>query len=261
MIPNESLHPNELKQFLNEKAEQYEVPGFIENDPISIPHQFDTKEDIEIAAFLAATIAWGNRKSIIHNAQKLLGLMGGSPYEFIVNATPNDFIPFERFVHRTFNGTDTIYFLTALQHIYKSHCGLEAVFTEGYTKQDTLEGAFIHFRNLFFELPHPLRTKKHVSDVAKKASAKRLCMFMRWMVRNNKKGVDFGLWKNIPSAALMLPLDVHTGNVSRKLGLLTRKQNDWLAVQEVSAKLRAFEPLDPVKYDFALFGLGINENF
>lgn len=251
----------ELKTFLDEQHEKYNVPGFIPNDPISIPHRFEQKEDIEIAGFLTATIAWGNRNSIINNADKLLKWMGDSPHEFILLASEPDFTAFEHFVHRTFNGTDTIFFLKSLQHIYANHGGLENIFTQGYLNEKKLTGALTHFRSIFFELPHLHRTEKHVANVLKKASAKRLCMFLRWMVRHDNRGVDFGLWKGIPASALMLPLDVHTGNVSRQLGLLTRKQNDWQAVEEVTANLRKMDAADPVKYDFALFGLGVNNAF
>jgi uncharacterized protein (TIGR02757 family) len=253
IIPN-----NELKTFLDEKYAEYNQPNFIENDPISIPHQFDKKEDIEIAGFLVATIAWGNRTSIIKNGNRLMKEMGYFPHEFILNAGERDLLAFETFVHRTFNGNDTIYFLKALQRIYRNHGGLENVFTTGYKRNGDLSGSFQHFRQLFFEADHEKRIEKHVADVSRKSSGKRLCMFLRWMVRNDNRGVDFGLWKDIPTSALMLPLDLHTGNVSRQLGLLQRKQNDWQAVEEITSKLREFDPVDPVKYDFALFGLGVN---
>lgn len=253
------LSLSELKSFLDEKHEEYNVPGFILNDPVSIPHQFEKKEDIEIAGFLTATIAWGNRKSIIKNAEKLMKGMGYFPYEFILNATEKDFSAFETFVHRTFNGIDTIFFLKALKNIYLNHGGLEQVFNDGFLKDKTLKSAIHHFRDVFFELPHETRTEKHVANVFKKSTGKRLCMYLRWMVRNDGHGVDFGIWKQIPSSALMLPLDVHTGNISRKLGLLVRTQNDWQAVEEVTHKLVELDSADPVKYDFALFGLGVNK--
>lgn len=253
-----TLNQQELKEFLDLKYDEYNVPGFIANDPISIPHWFDKKEDIEIAGFLAATIAWGNRKSIINNAEKLMKAMGYFPHEFILNASEKDFSAFETFVHRTFNGSDAIYFLKALQNIYLNCGGLEQVFTKGFQNEETLQSSLNHFRTIFFELPHQSRTEKHVANVLKKSTGKRLCMYLRWMVRNDGRGVDFGIWRNIPSSALMLPLDVHTGNISRKLGLLSRTQNDWQAVEEVTQNLREFDPVDPVKYDFALFGLGVN---
>jgi uncharacterized protein (TIGR02757 family) len=253
------IHPYDLKSFLDEKYGEYNNPSFIEVDPISIPHQFDKKEDIEIAGFLTATIAWGNRTSIIKNGNRLIKEMGYFPHEFVLNASGKDLIAFERFVHRTFNGVDTVNFIKSLQNIYLNHGGIEKVFTDGYKQTGNLAGSLQQFRTVFFELPHEKRTEKHVADISKKASGKRLSMFLRWMVRNDGRGVDFGLWKDIPSAALMLPLDLHTGNVSRMLGLLNRKQNDWLSVEEVTARLREFDPADPVKYDFALFGLGINK--
>jgi uncharacterized protein (TIGR02757 family) len=253
-----TINDNELKEFLEEKYEEYNQPVFIENDPISIPHQFDKKEDIEIAAFLTATIAWGNRTSIIKNGTRLMKEMGYFPHEFILNAGEKDLLAFEKFVHRTFNGADTIFFLKALQRIYRDHGGMEKVFSSGYLNEGDLAGTFRYFRKLFLEFPHEKRIEKHIADVSKNASGKRLCMLLRWMVRNDKRGVDFGLWKNIPTSALMLPLDLHTGNTSRKLGLLQRKQNDWRAVEEITLKLREFDPVDPVKYDFALFGLGVN---
>jgi uncharacterized protein (TIGR02757 family) len=249
---------SELKSFLDEKYERYNRPGFISDDPIAIPHQFEKKEDIEIAAFLTATIAWGNRKSILKNADQLMKNMGYYPHEFILNANSKDFQAFQNFVHRTFNGIDTIFFLESLQNIYRNHHSLEEVFTQGYQEEQLLSGAIDHFRTVFLELPHEHRTEKHVANVLKKSSGKRLCMYLRWMVRNDNRGVDFGLWKNIPSSALMLPLDVHTGNISRQLGLLNRKQNDWQAVEELTGELRKFDANDPVKYDFALFGLGVN---
>ena len=254
----EDLSFDELKSFLDEKYEEFDVPGFIVDDPVSIPHQFDRKEDIEIAGFLTATIAWGNRKSIIKNAEKLMKAMGFFPHEFILNASKKDFNAFDTFVHRTFNGTDTRYFLMSLQNIYRNHNGLEEVFTKGFQKERTLYSALTYFRSVFFEFEHEQRTEKHVANVTKKSTGKRLCMYLRWMIRNDQQGIDFGLWKQIPASALMLPLDIHTGTVSRKLGLLARKQNDWQAVEEITQKLREFDPLDPVKYDFALFGLGVS---
>lgn len=247
-----------LKGFLDEQTIKFNVPGFINNDPISIPHQFEKKEDIEIAAFLTATIAWGNRRSIIKNAEKLMKQMDFFPHEFIINANKNDINALGNFVHRTFNGIDLLFFIKSLQNIYLNKGGLENVFTEGFKKEGNLFGALNHFRSVFLSLQHLQRTEKHVANVAKKSSGKRLCMFLRWMVRNNASGVDFGLWKEIPSCVLMLPLDIHTGNVSRKLGLLSRKQNDWKAVEEVTNILRLMDANDPVKYDFALFGLGVS---
>jgi uncharacterized protein (TIGR02757 family) len=251
-----------LKEFLDEKVSIYNNKKFIESDPVSIPHLFSKKQDIEIAGFLAATIAWGNRKSIIANANKLMLSMDMDPHNFLMHATEKDLRSFQKFVHRTFNGTDCIFFLKSLRHLYKKYDSLEQPFLNGMTASDpTIKYALIRFRSEFFSIKHPSRTEKHVSDVQKGSSAKRLCMYLRWMVRNNKAGVDFGIWKKIKPAQLCLPLDVHTGNVSRALGLLHRKQNDWKAVEEVTDQLRKMDPSDPVKYDFALFSLGVFENF
>lgn len=253
--------PENIQSFLNQKVLSFNHTSFIETDPIQVPALFTTKENIEIAGFLAATLAWGQRPTIIRNARWLIAHMGNNPSEFLQRVTEDDWIVFSDFKHRTFNGTDCIYFLKALRNIYQNHGGLEQVFTDGYSIDRTVFSALAHFRKIFFELEHEHRTEKHVSDVEKGAAAKRLNMFLRWMIRTDRSGVDFGLWKRIPASALMLPLDVHTGNVARKLGLLTRTQNDWRAVEEITATLREFDPMDPIKYDFALFGLGVFEKF
>jgi uncharacterized protein (TIGR02757 family) len=250
----------DLKDFLDEKVLKYNQPFFIETDPIQVPKNFSGKENIEIAAFLTATIAWGNRLSIIKNATRLMALMDNQPHEFVLNASTADFKRLECFVHRTFNGIDCVYFVRSLKNIYQNHNGLQSVFEAGLGMDCTVKSALIEFHNVFFEIGGE-RSRKHVSNVEKGASAKRLNMFLRWMVRNDKNQVDFGLWDGIPKSALMLPLDVHTGNVARKLGLLQRKSNDWQAVEEVTQALRQFDPADPIKYDFALFGLGAFEKF
>lgn len=248
----------ELLPFLNECYQKYNRVNFIEADPVSIPHRYHRKEDIEIAGFLAATLAWGNRKSILNNATRLLNQMGESPYEFVCEHRPVHLKPFEVFVHRTFNGQDCVFFIKALRHLYTRHGGLEAAFSGDFSQHEFgLKQRIIQFRDLFLETPHASRSEKHLSNPAKKSSSKRLCMFLRWMVRQDKKGVDFGIWKNIRPAELCLPLDVHTGSVGRALGLLQRKQNDWEAVEEITKVLRSFDAKDPVKYDFALFGLGV----
>ena len=249
-----------LKLFLDEKVEMYNRPIFLDSDPIQIPHRFSQKEDIEISAFLTATIAWGNRKSIINNAHKLMVLMGESPYDFVLNHTSGSLEKLDGFVHRTFNAADVNYFIKALKHVYTEHDGLEHVFTK-HQSINSLQPAISKFKELFFELPHEQRTMKHVSDPLKGSAAKRINMFLRWMVRDSKTHVDFGLWKNISPAKLSCPLDVHSGNVARKLKLLKRKQNDAKAVAELDINLRKLDPLDPVKYDFALFGLGVFEGF
>ena len=250
-----------IKSFLDGKVLIYNQPSFTETDPIQVPALFTTKENIEIAGFLAATIAWGQRPTIIRNALRLTGLMNNNPYEFLLQTPEDEWDIFLNFKHRTFNGTDCVFFLKSLKNIYQNHGGLEKVFTDGFQKSGSISGTLSHFRSIFFEPEHERRTEKHVSDVQKGASAKRLNMFLRWMVRTDHSGVDFGLWKQIPASALMLPLDVHTGNVARKLGLLTRTQNDWKAVEEITARLSEFDSQDPVKYDFAMFGLGIFEGF
>ena len=248
---------NEIKYILDEAFIQYNNIDFIETDPIQIPHRFSLKEDIEIAGFLTATIAWGQRKSIINNANRLMTLMDDSPHDFILNGNPDtDWQVVIEFVHRTFNGKDCLDFMQALKHIYINQGGLEEVMTKGFRKDKTVFSALNHFRTVFFEVEHNSHTQKHISNVSSNSSAKRLNMFLRWMVRNDDKEVDFGLWKDIPMSALMLPLDVHTGDVGRALGILTRKQNDWKAVVEVTDILRELDPVDPIKYDFSLFGIG-----
>lgn len=253
---------NDVKELLDEKYFQFNNRDFIETDPISIPHQFSKKEDIEIASLLVATIAWGQRLSIINNGNKLMRLMNDAPHDFIMNFSKKDALRFNAFVHRTFNATDCVFFLNALKHIYTRHEGLEMAFSKNMSPgEKDVKQAIAGFRALFLEHKHEPRSEKHISNPLSKSSAKRLCMFLRWMVRKDKHGVDFGIWKAISPAQLCLPLDVHTGNVSRKLGLLTRTQNDWQAVEEITAVLRTFDKKDPVKYDFSLFGLGAFEGF
>ena len=254
------MNKSELKSFLDEKAEQYEHPKFLEADPIQIPHSFSKKEDIEISAFLTATIAWGNRKSIINNASRLMELLDNTPYDFVLNLQEGDLDNLSGFVHRTFNGDDLKFFILALNNIYRNHGGLETVFTK-HQENQSLQATISTYKSLFFELEHLPRTQKHVSDPLKGSAAKRINMFLRWMVRPSDKGVDFGIWKSIPASKLSCPLDVHSGNVARKLKLLKRKQNDAKALAELDNSLRRFDANDPVKYDFALFGLGVFEKF
>lgn len=248
------LKHKQLHALLEEKYRAYCRPYFIEHDPIQVPRQFTDKEDVEIAAFLAATIAWGQRKSIIANASRLVELMDGAPADFVRNHAPQDRKRFRGFVHRTFNETDVMFFMEALQDLYQNDQGIEGAFIA--EPNIPVKQRIEHFHQRFFSLPHLDRTRKHVSNPAKGSSAKRLNMYLRWMVRSNKEGVDFGLWTHISPSELMMPLDVHTGTVSRKLGLLQRKQNDWKAVDELTSALRTLDPYDPVKYDFALFGIG-----
>ena len=254
------MNKAELKDFLDAKVIQYNNPKFIESDPIQIPHEFNKKEDIEIAGFLTATISWGNRKSIINNANRLMELLDNSPYDFVMNHQETDLEKLQPFVHRTFNGKDCIQFIKSLQNIYSNHNGLEAVFAK-HAKQISLQDSISKFKTVFFEIEHLQRTQKHVSDPLKKSAAKRINMFLRWMVRNDNVGVVFGIWKSISPSLLSCPLDVHSGNVARKLGLLKRKQNDAKALLELDTALRKLDAKDPVKYDFALFGLGVFENF
>jgi len=253
--------PENIQSFLDQKVLSFNHSSFIETDPIQVPKLFTSKENVEIAGFLAATLAWGQRPTIIRNSLKLISLMNNNPIEFLLSTPEEEWEVFQSFKHRTFNGIDCLYFLKSLKNIYLNHGGLEQVFTQGFRNENTIISALIHFRKVFFELDHEHRTEKHISNVEKGAAAKRLNMFLRWMIRSDKAGVDFGLWNQIPASALMLPLDVHTGNVARKLGLLTRTQNDWRAVEEITAKLREYDTTDPIKYDFALFGLGIFEKF
>lgn len=254
------MKKSELKSFLDFKAEQYNTPEFIATDPVQIPHQFSRKEDIEIAGFLTATIAWGNRKSILNNANKLMDLLERSPYDFVMNHSEGDLEKMANFIHRTFNGLDLQYFIKALQNIYLKHSGIEHIFTK-YAEEESLQPAIHQFKKIHFELPHLARTEKHVSDPLKNSAAKRINMYLRWMVRKDNSGVDFGLWKDIKPSQLSCPLDVHSGNVARKLNLLKRKANDAKALLELDKALRTMDPEDPVKYDFALFGLGVFEKY
>jgi uncharacterized protein (TIGR02757 family) len=254
------MKKSELKEFLDEKVILYNNPKFVESDPIQIPHQFSKKEDIEIAAFLTATISWGNRTMIIKNAYKMMELLDNSPYDFIINHQKKDLKSFENFVHRTFNFIDFQQFTKSLQHIYKNHNGLENALAITDNSK-TYQTAIHQFKQFFFEIEHQQRTQKHVSDPLKNSAAKRINMFLRWMVRNDNAGVDFGIWKTHNPANLSCPLDVHSGNVARKLKLLKRKQNDWKALTELDHNLRKLDKHDPVIYDFALFGLGVFEKF
>jgi uncharacterized protein (TIGR02757 family) len=250
----------QLYDLLEEKAAFYNNPKFIETDPISIPHFFTKKEDIEIAGFLTATLAWGQRVTIINKSWELMNRMDNAPFDFVMNASEKEIGTLSTFVHRTFQGEDCMNFIQALQYIYRQHGGLEAVFSNGYFQNQSIKESISRFRELFFSFEHLHRTRKHVPDPQKGSAAKRINMFLRWMVRNDGNGVDFGIWKNFKTSDLLCPLDLHSGNVARKLGLLGRKTNDWQAVEELTANLRIFDPIDPVKYDFALFGTGVNEN-
>jgi uncharacterized protein (TIGR02757 family) len=250
----------ELKEFLDEKVIKYNTPDFIESDPIQIPHQYSLKEDIEISGFLASTIAWGNRKMIIKNAQQMMNMIGNSPFDFVMSYNEDQLDRLDGFVHRTFNSVDFAYFIIALKNIYKNHGGMEKVFTAHTSSESTLP-AITEFKRLFFSIEHPERTTKHVSDPSNGSSSKRINMMLRWFCRQDNKGVDFGIWKDISPSILSCPLDVHSGNVARQFGLLTRIQNDAKALEELDDNLRILDPTDPVKYDFALLGLGVFEKF
>ncbi len=250
---------NHLRHLLEVKYNQYCNPSFINSDPISIPHKFVLKEDIEIAGFFSSIIAWGQRKSIIANANKLMKLFDNAPFQFITQSNEKDLKIFASFVHRTFNGDDCIYFVEALKNIYKQKGGLENIFTMAYNSQNDMFSTIIEFNKVFFSLPHLKRSEKHISNPAKGSAAKRINMFLRWMIRNDGKGVDFGIWKKIPPSALLCPLDVHSANTARKLGIISRKQNDRKTVEELMITLRKFDHNDPVKYDFALFGISAFE--
>lgn len=251
------MNPIALKEFLDGKVAQYNQPGFITDDPVSIPHRFTKKQDIEIAGFFAATLAWGQRKTIIRKCRELMDLMDNDPYNFIVNHTDHDLKPFLNFKHRTFNATDTLYFIEFLRSFYRSHQSLEEAFMVPADER-TVEKGLIAFHNLFFGMTgFPARTKKHVATPLRGSTCKRLVMYLRWMVRNDKKGVDFGIWKKILPAQLVCPCDLHVDRVARALKLVKRKQTDWQTALELTDRLRKFDPVDPVKYDFALFGLGI----
>jgi uncharacterized protein (TIGR02757 family) len=251
----------DLKAFLDEKVDRYNRPFFIEEDPISIPHQFSNQADQEIMGFWVAMLAWGQRKTIINKAQELIGLMDGAPYDFIVHHEEKDRKRFETFKHRTFQPLDTLYFLDFFQRYYRNHDTLESAFTR-FLPQDSLHiGPVLSgFHDFFFDHPFaPKRTRKHVATPVRKSTCKRLNMFLRWMVRQDDRGVDFGLWKGIAPHQLLMPLDVHVDRIARKYQLIQRKQTDWNAVLELTDTLRQFDPDDPVKYDYALFGIGILE--
>jgi uncharacterized protein (TIGR02757 family) len=249
-----------LIDLLEVKTQRYNRISFIEDDPVSVPHSFSKKENIEIAGFLTATIAWGQRKTIIRNAMDLVQRMDGDPHDFLQHLREEDIGVFRGFKHRTFTDEDCIYFIRALHNIYRNHGGLSEVFRTAYRESGSVKSALISFRDVFFQWDHAGRTRKHVADPGANAAAKRLNMFLRWMVRRDEAGVDFGIWDFIPMSGLFLPLDVHTGTVARDLGILKRKQNDWKAVEEVTAVLGQLDPEDPVKYDFALFGMGLHED-
>jgi uncharacterized protein (TIGR02757 family) len=250
-----------LKVFLDSKVLQYNQPNFIPNDPVSIPHLFTKKQDIEIMGFWAATLAWGQRVTIINKCKELIMLMDGAPYDFIINHEEPELKKLLNFKHRTFNDIDTLYFISFFRYHYQRNESLESAFIPADGDYSPFRGLG-GFRTYFFSLPYfPHRTKKHVSSPSQKSTCKRLNMFLRWMVRKDDNGVDFGIWNQIKPADLIMPCDLHVDRVARKLKLITRKQTDWQTAVELTERLREFDPIDPVKYDFALFGLGIEEKF
>ncbi|MFN6115177.1 MAG: TIGR02757 family protein [Flavobacteriales bacterium] len=250
------MRSRELKALLDEAYDRYARPAFIQDDPIQVPRSFNGRADAEVIGFLTATIAWGQRKTIISNAWKMVQLMDEAPHDFVMNASPTDLRRLQDFVHRTFNSTDLQHFVKGLRHVYTTYGGPENAFLES-GRTGPMDEAIHRFKQRFFEPRHQPRTQKHVADPVKGSNAKRINMYLRWMVRPNDRGVDLGLWKRISTTDLMVPLDVHTGRVGRELGLLKRTQDDWKAVEELTTALRAFDPKDPVKYDIALFALGV----
>jgi uncharacterized protein (TIGR02757 family) len=253
------MRKKDLQALLDEQASYYNRPEFIADDPIQIPHRFTQLQDREITGLFAAVLAWGQRQTIIRSTEKIIALMGGQPYQFILNHQPDELIPLQNFVHRTFNSTDLLYFVHFLRWYYQRNESLETAFSDGISPRDlTVEGGLIRFHQLFFSLEDaPTRTRKHIATPARKSACKRLNMFLRWMVRRDNTGVDFGCWQRISPSQLVCPLDVHVERVALRLGLLKRTRSDWQAALELTANLRKFDKNDPVRYDFALFGLGL----
>jgi uncharacterized protein (TIGR02757 family) len=249
-----------LYNLLESKYKQYNTTDFIALDPVCIPHRFSKKEDIEIMGFIAAVLAWGQRKTIINKCTDLIERMDGAPHQFITQHQDVDLKQLEGFVHRTFNDTDLLYFVFALKEMYATFTSMEEVFLKGMNKNSlNIEGGLIAFRNYFFSFDHPHRTRKHIASPETKSACKRLNMFLRWMVRRDKKGIDFGIWKGIQPAQLVCPCDVHVDRIARQLGLITRTQVDWQTAVQLTENLKRLDPKDPVKYDFALFGMGVVE--
>ena len=250
----------QIKKLLDDKSRLYNQPAFINADPISIPHRFTKKQDIEISGLFAAVLAWGNRTSIINSCNRLMELMGNTPHDFILHHKDTDLKPFLGFVHRTFNATDLLYFIHFLQWHYAQHNSLEDAFVPEKTyKHETVEQALIHFHNYFFSIEHPERTRKHISTPQRKSACKRINMYLRWMVRKDKQGVDFGIWKKIKPHQLICPLDVHVARVAHRLELIGSEKSDWQNATQLTAALREMNPQDPAVYDYALFGLGAEE--
>ena len=250
---------DKILDLLEAKYQMYNTKRFIVTDPVSIPHRYERKEDIEISGLLTALISWGNRKSILKSADRLMSYLENEPFNFITTASVKEFRRFDHFVYRTFNGDDLLFMIYALRNIYLEEGGLEPVVLSSFNRDGTIKSAITGLRDALLKTDHLKRSEKHLANPEKGSAAKRINMFLRWMVREDNSNVDFGIWKQIPTSALMCPLDIHSGNVARKLGLLSRKQNDWKAVEEITDNLRKFDKNDPVKYDFALFGMGVFE--
>lgn len=248
-----------IKRYLDQKAKFYNNPSFIYSDPVSIPHRFTRKEDIEISAFLTAILSWGRREQIIKNASELINLMGNSPYRFICRSGKSELEKLEPFYYRTFNGDDLLFLIYAIREVYTNKGGLENIANNSFDQSGSIKTVIMSIRNALLQTPHLKRSEKHLANPDSGSAAKRINMFLRWMIRQDNQGVDFGIWKSIPQSKLMCPLDVHSGNAARKLGILVRKQNDWKAVEELTDNLKIFDDKDPVKYDFALFGVGVFE--
>lgn len=261
------MDTNKLKDFFNKKVDEYDQPSFIKDDPVCVPHLFTKKQDIEIAGLFAAVFAWGNRTIIIKKSKELMQRMDNAPYDFCINHTDEDLKRLIGFKHRTFNDTDLLYFVEFLRSHYKKYNSLEDAFikdlsTKEMKELDMMELALIRFQQYFFSLEHvPGRTKKHIATPYKKSTCKRLCMYLRWMVRKDNANVDFGVWKKIKPAQLICPIDLHVARVAKRFNLLERKQIDWQAALELTKYLRTLDANDPVKYDFALFGLGVMEKY
>lgn len=255
------MQKEQLKEFLDRKVDQYNQPSFIEPDPVSIPHLFSKKQDIEIAGFFASIFAWGNRTTIINKSKELMKLMENAPYDFIIGQDEKDLKRLLQFKHRTFNTTDLLYFILFLKQHYQQSPTLETAFLKWINKKDeNVERALIGFHDYFFSLQDaPVRTKKHIATPKRNSTCKRLNMFLRWMVRKDDRGVDFGIWNQISPAQLICPIDVHVARVAKRLNLVQRKQIDWQTALELTSHLREFDSCDPVKYDFALFGTGVSK--
>ena len=248
----------QMYELLEALHDKYNCEEFIDSDPISIPHSFSADNDREVAGFLAATIAWGNRKAIVKSARRMMECMDYAPYDFVLNAAESDLESLRSYVYRTFNGNDFVDFIRALQRICREYGTIGTLFQDSYARHKDMAAALSEVRREFFSIDHSNHCTKHFSSIDKGAACKRLNMYLRWFVRRDNRGVDFGSWTKIPMSALYLPLDVHSGNMARELGLLTRRQNDWKATVEVTQTLKKFSAEDPVKYDFALFGAGVN---